>query len=409
MSSNDTYFKGQAKTSGFLSGLREEVGNFIRSMNDPIKNAASKFRKKRADYYETLGDRLENTSGLTLKDLFERDAARYSVDREGNPIKTPEGILSAYWAKRYVEVGGNLAATFDGTLPSEDVALIRVGEQAGSGALPSSLRDMARLTGMIQQAKSTFITTTAVGAGALCVFAGSMLAMPLFTVPLLRSTFSALPADQIPSRAQMLFNFSDAIQSNALVLVVLVIAALWWCKWSLTNFIGPWRTKLDNYAIWRLYRDFQGAMFLAVLSTIVKRRNNSSTQLPDALTQLRQGSSPWLTWHIDQMLFNLSHVNSSQAEENSTAIANALNTGLIDQETFWYFLDVQDGAGIAVGLYKTGLRVEGPTLKKVALRAGVLRAIMLVIALAGIFGGAAMTASAGSALTGALKIYYETS
>lgn len=409
MSTNETYFETQAKSTGFLKGLFEEIGGFFRSLSDPIKNAAGKFRKKRADYYETLADRLENTSGLTLKDLFERDALRYSVGRDGNPIKSPAGILAAYWAERYVEVGGSLAATFEGTLPAEDVALIRVGEMAGSGALPSTLRDMARLTGMIQTAKSTFITTIAVGAGALCVLAGSMLAMPMFTVPLLRDTFSALPVSQIPHRAAMLYSFSDAIKDNVLVIVVLLVGFLWWCKWSLTNLVGDFRMKLDNFGIWRLYGDFQGAMFLAVLSTIVKRRNNSSTQLPDALAQLREGSSPWLAWHIDQMLSNLANVNSSQAGENSTAIANALNTGLIDQETFWYFLDVQDGAGIAAGLYKTGLRVEGPTLKKVAARAGVLRAIMLIIALSGILGGAAMTASAGSALTQALKIYYETS
>eukprot|EP01036_Dinobryon_divergens_P052112 gene52112-69729_t len=210
--------------------------------------------------------------------------------------------------------------------------------------------------------------------------------MPLYTVPMLRETFSALPLDQLPPRAQTMFGFSDAISANALVLVIFAAAAGWWVKWSLTNLVGPWRTKLDQVLIWRLYRDFQGAMFLAILSTIVKRRNNSSTQLPDGLAQLREGASPWMQWHIDQMSSNLSQVNSSQAEENSTAIANALNTGLIDQETFWYFLDVQDGAGIAVGLQKTGLRVEGPTLKKVARRAAWLRAAMIVFALLGVFG-----------------------
>jgi hypothetical protein len=407
MSTPTSYFQTQANGPGFIKGIAADIADFWHSLTDPVQNAAGKFRRKRADYYETLADRLENASGLTLKDLFERDAARYSADREGNPIKTPEGVLAAHWAARYVEVGGNLAMTFEGTLPPEDVALIRVGEQAGAGALPSTLRDMARLTGMVARAKSTFLATTLVGFATLCVLVAALFSMPLYTVPMLRETFSALPLDQLPPRAQTMFGFSDAISANALVLVIFAAAAGWWVKWSLTNLVGPWRTKLDQVLIWRLYRDFQGAMFLAILSTIVKRRNNSSTQLPDGLAQLREGASPWMQWHIDQMSSNLSQVNSSQAEENSTAIANALNTGLIDQETFWYFLDVQDGAGIAVGLQKTGLRVEGPTLKKVARRAAWLRAAMIVFALLGVFGVGAMTASAGSALLQATKLFYQ--
>jgi hypothetical protein len=405
MASN-TYFQDGRESTGLLAELGREMSSLARSLNDPVARAARRFRSKRANYYETLADRLENASGLTLKSLFDRDAQRYSEDADGKAIKTPQGILAAHWAQRYLDTGGNLAATFDGTLPPEDIALIRASELAGGGALPSTLRDMARLTAMVATAKQTFIATTAVGIFAALVLAAALLSLPWFIAPLLRETFGAIPVDQMPTRALRLFAFSDAVQSNALVLLASFGVGIWWVKWSLFNLTGDWRRRLDKFGIWRLYRDFQGAMFLAVLSTLVKQRNNAATQLPDALTQLREGSSKWLSWHIDQMLDNLSSVSSMAAIENSTAIAMALNTGLIDQETFWYFLDVQDGAGIAQGLQKTGQRVEGPTLKKVAARAMALRYVLIIMALGGVLAIGGTTAATTSALTTAMKNYY---
>lgn len=391
--------KGKMSFSGMIS----ELGETIRNWNDPIHSAARRFENDLPDFYASFADRLESAKGLKISDMFERDAERYSHDEEGRSVKTPRGILSKYWAEKYIDVGGNLALTLAGTIPKEDTALIAMGQEAGLTALPSTLRDLARISLLIRKAKSLFLGATIMGFLAISIVVAALIATPLFTVPKLHEAFY-MPEEFLPNSAKNLFAFSDFISSYFFFIFLFIGIALYLVIWSLPNMTGEFRKKLDKRFIWRLYRDLQGALFLAVLSTMVRRRGNTSDNLANSLARMSQDTTPWRQWHIEKMIHNLQNLDVV-GSDNSSAIANAINTGMIDAESFYYFLDVQEGQGIAVGLQKAGERVEGPTLATVATQARWISTSMLIFSLVSIAGWAGWHIATAKALIDAIRNY----
>lgn len=356
------------------------VTSWLKNIFNPIYGAARRFRKERADYYETLADRMDNAKGKTLRDFFESDAVRYAEDEAGKSTKSARAILSAVWADRYDRYAGDLAVVFQGTIPNEDLALIRLGQSAGSEALADSFRDLARVSALIQQAKNEFFTSISVGVLAMLVVVFDLIIIPAFSAPMLLEFFKIIPPSDYPKTAARFFSFADFLSSYLILILALVGGAIWSVQWSLPNLVGPFRVKLDKWLIWKLYRDFQGALFVATLATVIKYRGGSSVSLDTALEQLRHAANPWLAWHIGKMIEKRSNVAISGVAD-SEAVARTLDTGLIERETMWYLLDVQQGVGISEGLQKTGRRIEGPTLKKIMNRAITVRWILLITAI----------------------------
>lgn len=398
---NDTLDQDSLNGTISIGGMKEDFKQFFKA--DPVSKAAKAFAKDLPDFYNSLADRIESARGMNLSTMFERDATRYSTDELGKPAKTPRGVLSAHWAQQYLDMGGDLAATFEGTIPREDLALIRMGQSAGAGALPSTLRDLSRISLLIRRAKGVFFGATIMGMLATFVVLACLIATPLFTVPKLKETF-IVPAEYMPGIALKLYSFSGFVESYIILILLALVTVIYLVIWSLPNLTGKFRKKLDGFFIWRLYRDLQGALFLAVLSTMVKKRQNVSDNLVNSLSQMREGTTAWRRWHIEKMLDNIQNLAVTDSD-NSSGIANAMNTGIIDRESFYYLMDVQEGQGLAIGLQKAGDRVEGPALNLVEKQAKWIARLLLVTSFILIFLWAGVHMRAISGLLTATKNY----
>ena len=373
-----------------------------------VAKASRKFAKELPSYYEALAVRLESVSGKPMYELFSDDAQRYAVDEDGNHKPSSRSVLSAYWAEKLPLVGGDLAKAFEGTVPSEDVTLIRLGQSMGNEALPSTFKDMARISGLIQRAKSLFFGTTAVAILAAVIVLVTLIATPLVTAPMLKSLYLGMPVEYYPASANRLFAIASVLDAVLIFLLFTLAATAYFVVWSLPNFTGPARKKLDRYFVWRLYRDFKGALFLATLSTMTKPRGSGSNTLEQALSQMQEGSTPYIAWHIEAMLDNISSVprNASIRIRDEGSI-NALNTGLIDKDSFFYLMDVNQGSGLKEGLAKAGARVEGPTLAMVEARAKLLSRTLLAVAFVTMAGWSYLHVSASKDFGGAMRNYYQ--
>ena len=92
----------------------------------------------------------------------------------------------------------------------------------------------------------------------------------------------------------------------------------------------PERKQVDHYPPWVLYRDFSGAMLIVSLSTLMR----SGVSLRSSLERALRYSSPWLSWHLREILTRLSRPNSS-------TFGDAFQTGVVNQ----YLEDrIQDAA-----------------------------------------------------------------
>ena len=61
---------------------------------------------------------------------------------------------------------------------------------------------------------------------------------------------------------------------------------------------------------------------------------------------------------------------------------DALDTGLIDSDTWWYLSDMVSTAGLDEGLQRTRIRLEQHTVRKLSVQAQVLRWGLLLCSLA---------------------------
>ena len=128
----------------------------------------------------------------------------------------------------------------------------------------------------------------------------------------------------------MLYATSTTIQKYGLYLFAGFIGLVLLFLYSLPRWMGVLRRKLDHYPPWILYRDFTGAMLIVSLSTLMR----SGVSLRSSLERALRYSTPWLTWHIREILTRLSRPNSSSFGE-------AFQTGVVNQ----YLEDrIQDAA-----------------------------------------------------------------
>ncbi|WP_296560315.1 general secretion pathway protein [Pigmentiphaga sp.] len=325
---------------------------------------AARFRAGRADYYDYLADVMEASGGRkTLRDIFLDDARRYAGHARG--------MLSAHWAMRYQNAGGDLHETLRSTLPDDDLSLLRMAQRGGAGALEQTLRDVAAVTRLADEARRTLAATLSAALAAVLVSFGMIVAVPLFTVPRLKRAFGAVPDEFLGNLTRRLYAFAELIHGNLFVSVLALGLVVYFTGWSLPNLTGRVRRVLDRHFIWRLYRDLQGIRFLASLAAMVKRRGNVSTALREALELQVEGANPWRRWHLERMIANIDDGRVGSA---------TFDTGIVEPETLWFLDDLIAARGMDRALQQTRARLEERSLRQVARRALAARWVLLLAA-----------------------------
>lgn len=353
--------------------------------------AARRFKSQRADFYDYLADLIAATGGAkTLQQIFQDDAHRYAVG-------SVRGVLSTHWAAKFPQTGGDLFATWFGTLPTEDLVAVQAAQYAGAGALVQTLRQLASVVRVTDSARRAFMQTVLTGLLSLFVAAGSVLLIPFFTADQLARAFSSLPAEYYGPLAQSLFKTAQFLRSTWWLFLLFIGGAGWACFWSLPHFVGPLRTRLDQWALWRLYRIVQSVRFLSLLAILLRPRGNVGARLREALLVLQVGSATWLGRHIDQMLRRI---------DAGFSVTESLDTGLVEEQLWWYFTDMVATLGLDVGLQRTALRVSQHTVKKLASQALMLRWCLLFFSIAIVLGIAFWHFRVFEELRQGLSLYY---
>lgn len=325
------------------------------------------FRSVRADYYEFLSALVAGTRGrLTLRDIFDQDARRYSG--------TARGRLSRSWSRAYSETGGDLYATWLGCFPSSELAIIRVAQLAGNETLVRTLHDLADALRLVKRSRHILRSTIWSGVLSLCVLVAMTLAVPMFTVPKLKQLFIVLPPEYLASWTKKLFGFSEMIGMFWIPLAAALISLVAVVLWSIPNFAGPLRPFLDRVSVWRIHRCLNALRFLSVLTVVLNRHGVSSTQLRTALAMLCAGASPWMRWHLDDMLARIDH---------GLVGAETFDTGLLERELFWYLQDMAQARGLTQALVLVRDRLDSHVLAHVSRQAQLLRWALLFFCVAG--------------------------
>jgi type II secretory pathway component PulF len=315
-----------------------------------VRSAASRFRKRRAGYYEWLAQRLESSKGnAKLFEIFERDAQRYP--------KNPRGILSAHWAAVFSANGGNLADTWEGTLPDDDVTVIRINQNAGDEALMSSLKDIARVAQLNDEVQG------AVRATMMVALIGVLAAVVMFTLfPVaaagkLIEIYGFIPLSEWGKRARAFTEHGQWVRANGLYLVLAVGVALTYVHWTMHNLVGPVRDRLDRtIVLYRLMRDLKGALFLSTMATLTRKRGNIQFTLKESLDVFVQSTkSNWMRWRVQQVVDRIDAAGATDVEP--------FNTNLLSSDMYYFLRDTVETRGFSDGFAETGQYVEKSVVK----------------------------------------------
>jgi type II secretory pathway component PulF len=356
-----------------------------------LRCAAWRFKTHRADYYDYLSELIRATAGTkTLLNIFQDDAKRYSKS-------SVRGQLSANWAQRFPRVGGDLFSTWYGAFPLEDLVAIQAAQYAGAGALIQTLRQLSSVVKISDTARQAFLQTIFAGVASLFVALASLLLIPFFTAERLALAFASLPAEYFGPVTQSLFLTSDWLRQFWWLVLILILAFLWGVFWSMPNLIGPVRGLLDRWGIWRLYRVVQAVRFLSLLAVLLQPRGNVGARLKEALLIQQTGATVWMSRHIETMLERI---------DAGFEAVDALDTGLVEDQTWWYFTDMVRTLGLDIGLQRTCERLAAHTVNKLSRQAMFIRWALLLCSVFIVLGIAFWHVRVFEELRQGLSLYY---
>lgn len=331
-----------------------------KSIPSQVARASRSFHRRRADYYRYMASILTSSKGGTkLLTQFARDAERY----EGEP----RGVLSAHWHEEYDSNGADLRETWSGTLPDDEVAVISIGEKAGPGGLESALHDVSRTAKLVDRIQTEIIWTMMAAFIGVAVAVFMATVFPVFSSMKLQETFSFLPTDVWGKSGQRLLAYVEWVKAYAIYVVFFVGLAFYAVYYSMSNWVGNLREYADEkILLYKVYRDIKGALFLATLATLTKKRGNVSYTLREALNAFRESvTSRWMRWRVKQIIENM--------DDEGAIGTSAFKTNLLSPEMYFYLRDTQEAQGIAEGFLETGAYVEATVADGLAKRLMVYR------------------------------------
>jgi hypothetical protein len=309
------------------------------------------------------------SSGGSVKPLqvFENDIQRY----EG----AARGVLCAYWYDKYLGNGGNLAETLQGTLPDDEVAVIRVAQDAGGDALLVALDDVARMGKLSDTVKKESIGTLLAGLFAIGLAVAMLTVFPVFSIRAIGNAYDFLPIEYWGKNGKSLYAYAKWIESYGIYLVIAASAVVSYVYWSIPNLVSPIRNWLDeNVVLYRVIRDLKGALFLSTMSTLTRKRAGVMFTLKQSLVIFADSArSPWLKWRIEQII--------DAADATGALGVEAFHTGFISREMFFFLEDMQKAMGFAAGFEATGKYVEANILASIIKRMTMYRWGLLLVSL----------------------------
>lgn len=359
-----------------------------------VLRAAARFRRQRARYYSNLAGHLEAGRGnIKLLEIFERDAQRYP----GEPL----GVLSAYWADVYAGNGANLAEAWQGTLPDDEVSIIRISADAGDGAaLLTALQDVSRIATLGDNVKKGVIATLGAGAVGIAIALAMVTIFPIVAAEKLQQIYGFIPLDQWGPKGKAFVDHAERVKAYGLYFVGAGIVLAAYVQWTLNNLTGPARDWMDRkLVLYRTLRDIKGALFLSTMATLTRKRGNVMFTMRQSLETFSVSvRSRWLRWRVQQVIDGI--------DSTGGVGSDAFNTNLLSREMFYFLRDTQEANGIAEGFQSTGVYVEQTVLADVLVRMTFYRWVLLLSGVATVLGVFAWQYAVIYEMKGVMQTYF---
>jgi len=261
--------------------------------------------------------------------------------------------------------GGNFADAIFVWVPAAEHMLISAGER-GVGLI-TGLREATVLSEASAKNKSALIGGLFMPIVLFCLFFVMMIGFRLKMAPVF---ITLLPVERWPESGKILFDLSDFLTNFWFLLFGVILALVFIISSTIGRWKGHIREKFDNFPPWSIYRSYQASSFLIALSSLMK----AGVPAYEALKLVNRTASPWMRVHLSRMM--------NRMKVGGGASGEALDTGLLDDETAG---DVQDYSRLGnfhEAIYVLGGRSLEESVKKITLKmAGVKNFLFAMIAM----------------------------
>jgi type II secretory pathway component PulF len=318
-----------------------------------LRRASSKFAGRRAEFYEDLAEALDDRA--VLVDHLKKHMLRAKANR------SHLAGLYALWLRRMDTL--SFSGALRGTVPTMDSMVLLAAE--ASGNLPHGLRFLTFSVRAVAKIRGTIISAIAMPLIVGAMIVGMLYGFGAFLVPILTAI---VPVERWPSLGRLMYSLSFAVLNYGLYIFTALGALAAATVWALPNWSGPLRRKVEGLFPFSLYRNYNSAVMLVSLSGLMQ----SGTSLVGSLKAIRASSSPWLGWHMSQVLQRL--------DKESATPGRAFNTGVMPHDLYERVLDYGERSSFQSALKKIGDQSLDNLDKKVQKKAKVVNQVMLAVA-----------------------------
>jgi type II secretory pathway component PulF len=227
-----------------------------------------------------------------------------------------------------------------------------------------------------------------------------LIIFPIFSAAKLQEIYKFIPLEAWGKTGKGYLKYVENVKEYSLYVLAVVAVILAWVQWSVNNWTGAARDWSDrNIVLYRAIRDIKGALFLATMSTLTRRRGNVMFTLRESLSVFASSvRSKWLRWRVEEIM--------EMVDITGATTSDAFSTNLLSQEMFFFLRDTQEARGFADGFSETGKYVEGAVVKSLVKRITVYRWALLFVGLMCVIGVMGWQFAVMNEMKGAMQLYY---
>lgn len=240
--------------------------------------------KARIEVYASLGNYVQ--AGWPLTGAISQNYVIAS--RDGKCPNDPIAIVMDDWRRRMVG-GMPFSEAIAPWVPENERVIVSSSEDSD---LPKAVTNLQRIFSAKAQVRNAIFGSLSYPLFLVILCLGFIVFFRLFVVP---SFADILPRSKWGYAPSILANFGDFLIDFGPLLLLLGAVLIGTVSWSLPNWTGKMRSKFDRLPPWSIYKIYQGASFMLMLSAM---RAAGETDY-GALTVMLKSASPWLKSQLE--------------------------------------------------------------------------------------------------------------
>lgn len=288
------------------------------SFVDRVNFAKAKFffgLQVRVDIYKKISAFISN--GVPIHEIVQK------LRREYEKIKKND--VRAYVLadiEREMDKGTSFGNCLEKWVPAAESMVIIGGENSGN--LEKSLINAIRITDSAYRMKKTIKSEMSYPIILLCMLSGLIYSFSTKAIPELTTVMSV---DKWPGMSRKLYDMSMFVKNDWWMVLLAVAGFIGFAMYTLPRTTGPFRSILNKFPPWSVYKSFQSSVFLVATSAMMA----TGKPIFESIDSLKEMSDDYVKNELNKI---------TEAIEGGATPGDAINIG--------GFLDTDTGIDVAI-------------------------------------------------------------